>query len=135
MREIPKHGFPMEYRGLPCFRDLNVQEVRRVWALGEQVHIPSGWSLMLERGVEDNVHLLLSGTMLVNLSDGDSSLRGPGELLGSLDSTREPLRTAVMTATADVEALLFPVAAFRTACTEVPAFAEAIRRTESSRAV
>ena len=63
----------MEYRSLGCFRDLSVVEVRRVWSLGHQVHIPKGWSLILEPGQGDGVHLILSGTMEVIESGDDSS--------------------------------------------------------------
>ena len=70
----------MEFRSLDCFRDLSVVEVRRVWGLGQQVHIPQGWSLILEPGPGDGVHLILSGTMEIIESGDEVSERGPGEV-------------------------------------------------------
>ena len=123
----------MEYRSLGCFCDLSVVEVRRVWRLGQQVHIPQGWSLILEPGQGDGVHLILSGTMEVIESGDELSERGAGEVLRGLPQAGQSFRTAVVTATSDVEALLFPAGDFRTAMTEVGAFGEAITRMESSR--
>ena len=123
----------MEFRSLDCFRDLSVVEVRRVWGLGQQVRIPQGWSLILEPGPGDSVHLILSGSMEIIESGDEVSQRGPGEVIRPLPPPGQTFRTAVVTATSNVEALLFPADDFRTALDEVAGFGSAITRKESSR--
>ncbi len=131
MRDIPKHAFPMEYRSLLCFRDLSVQQVRRVWGLGQQVHIPRNWSLIIDSGAEESVYLVLSGLMQVTDVDGTAE-RGSGSPIGDLDFDHHRFRQAVMTATTDVEALMFTAADFRVACDEVGPFGESMRASRAS---
>ena len=79
------------------------------------------------------MHLILSGTMEVIESGDEVSERGPGEVIRSLAPAGHPFRTAVVTATPNVQALLFPADDFRTAIHEVAGFGSAIKRMESTR--
>ncbi len=133
MRQIPGHGYPIEHRSLPCFRDLSAADVRRVWSRGEQVQFPRDWSLFWEPGPVDSVYLILHGTLNVTSGQGTSSVRGPGELVGEVDGPRGTdagSRLMIVTTNSDVEALIMTSSNFSAACAEVPAFAAGIRASE-----
>ncbi len=124
VRHIPAHAFPIEFRGISCFRDLAVGDVRRVWARGEHVQIPAGWSLIWETGPSDNVYVVLQGTVTLTSGQGVESGRGPGQVVGAIDSGVSQLM--IVTTNSAVEALIMPAESFRDACAEVPEFGSAL---------
>jgi hypothetical protein len=132
MRHIPAHAYPIEFRGIECFRDLSVSDVRRVWSRGEHVQIPRGWSLIWETGPVDNVYLILQGTLTLTSGAGEESTWGPGEILGAVE--REVSQLMIVSTTSAVEALIMPTAVFFEVCREVPALGVAtgapVRSTE-----
>ncbi|CUR59937.1 conserved hypothetical protein [metagenome] len=128
VRHIPAHAFPIEFRGIDCFRELAVSDVRRVWARGEHVHIPEGWSLIWETGPSDNVYLVLQGSLTLTSGQGVESTGGPGDVVGAIGSGVSQLM--IVTTHSPVEALIMPAASFRAACAEVPAFASALGLSE-----
>jgi len=117
---------PAEHRDVPVLAALDDRQAAEVWAAGRPVHIPSGWSLVVEKEPPDRAYLLLDGRVRVQRHGSEVATLERGDLVGEVGLLRHRLRSATVTALRDLTALVIPHEAFDRLVRDIPAFREQV---------
>src|SRR4051794_26213103 len=117
---------PPEHRDVPALAALDDREAAQVWVAGRPVHVPSGWSLVVEEEPPDAAYLLLDGRVRVHRHGSEVAVLERGDLVGEVGLLRHRLRSATVTALRDLTALVIPQEAFDELVRDIPAFREQV---------
>ena len=124
---------PQPFGDVPQFDGLSPDEMQAVCEGGQAVHVPQGWSMLLEGTPPDQAYLVVKGRLSV-ARDGEplAELR-PGALVGEIGLSRHRLRTGTVTALTPLEMLHLTNGAFRRLYRDMPAFRTAVDATVEAR--
>ena len=121
---------------IPLFASLSKPERRRVAQLADELEIASGRRLVDEGDWAYEFFVIEHGTAVVSHGDEQLAELGPGDFLGEIGALGRTRRTASVTATSDLRAIVMTALDIRTVAREMPAvgdrLAEAIERRTSS---
>lgn len=111
---------------VPRFSDLPQRDRSRIVAVGRQVSVPEGWSLVWENTPADKAYLILAGRVAVHSGGRTIAELGPGDLVGEVALRDRRLRTATVSGLTPLKLLHFTSEAFAELYLEVAGFREAV---------
>lgn len=120
-------------RDLPLFAELTGGQIKQIFAAGEEVSVPAGWSLIGELTPPDAAYLILSGSVVVREKGEQLAELGPGEIVGEVGVRQNRLRTATVTAKSRLQLLHFSKTEFVRLTDSIPGFRRAIDDTIADR--
>ncbi|MCW2793629.1 MAG: cyclic nucleotide-binding protein [Nocardioides sp.] len=115
------------------FDTFTPQEVARISAAGTAVKVPQGWSPIWEKTPADKAYIVLDGTVSVRRKGEEIAQLGAGEIIGEAAIVNHSLRTASIVALTPLELIHLTDDAVRRLCSEIPAFADALRSAADAR--
>ena len=124
---------PQPLGDVPQFEGLSTEDMQAVCDAGRAVHIPEGWSMLLEGTGPDQAYLVVSGRLGVTRDGGPVAELGPGDVVGEIGVAEHRLRTGTVTALTPLEMLHLTSNAFRRLYSDLPAFREAVDATVEAR--
>ncbi|MEV7397504.1 cyclic nucleotide-binding domain-containing protein [Aeromicrobium sp. NPDC092404] len=124
---------PEVQKDLTRVTDFDADLVKALATVGVQVHVPQGWSIMMESTPGDSAYILLDGEVEIRKSGEVLRSLGPGAVFGEIALVGHRLRSASVVASTDISALRLEETAVETLSQMNPAFAETLRSTAASR--
>jgi cAMP-dependent protein kinase regulator len=106
--------------GVPLFSHCSKGELARIARLADEVDLPAGRVLTKEGARGREFFVLLEGTADVRRGAHSLPPLGPGDFLGEIALVTDKARTATVTATSPVRALVIHDRAFRQLLRERP---------------
>ena len=101
-------------KGVPLFADASKSELAEVAAIADEVDLPAGKTLIKEGETGREFFVLVDGT--ADVTQGGKEIRkimGPGDFFGEIALISKAPRTATVTTTSPVRALVITDRAFR----------------------
>jgi CRP/FNR family cyclic AMP-dependent transcriptional regulator len=105
---------------VPLFSRCSKSELARIAQLADEVDLPAGKSLTKEGATGREFFVLLEGTADVSRDAGPLASLGPGDFFGEIALVTDVPRTATVTTTSPVLALVITDRAFRELLREQP---------------
>jgi CRP-like cAMP-binding protein len=99
--------------GVPLFARCSKADLRRIAKIADEVDLPEGRALTREGARGREFFVLLEGTVDVRREMRLLASLGPGDFLGEIALVTDRARTATVTATSPVRALVIDHRAFR----------------------
>jgi len=124
---------PVAHRHLTHVTAFHPELTRALATVGATVHVPQGWSIMVEKRPADSVYVLLDGDVEIRKAGEVLRTLGPGDMIGEIALLSHTLRSASVIALTDVTALRVEDSAVRALSDMDPRFAEALRSTAERR--
>jgi CRP/FNR family cyclic AMP-dependent transcriptional regulator len=110
-------------RAVPLFAACNDTELNELAALGTEVEVPSGQSLMAEGDYSSDAYLVMSGSATCLKGGVEIARFGPGDFFGEMALIGERPRSASVVADDDLSVRAFHAGEFRQLLTDVPGIA------------
>lgn len=130
MADEPK---PEKLEKLNRLENLSDEDLKKVIAKGQHVHLPANWSLMWEKTPADKAYLIVEGNVSVRKHGEEITTLGPGDVIGEMAIVGHKLRSASVVSTTPLEVIHFTKDALEALLDEVPAFGDALRETTHDR--
>jgi CRP-like cAMP-binding protein len=112
--------------GLPLFRDLSKADRERIARWADEVDVPAGYQLLGEGRLPHEFFVIEHGLADVT-KDGDTLAQlGPGDFFGEIALVEHERRTATVTASTPVTAIVMAPREFETMRAEMPEVCERI---------
>ena len=111
-------------KGVPLFANASKSELEEIAAIADEVDLPAGKTLIAEGGSGREFFVLIEGT--ADVTQGGKEIRkimGPGDFFGEIALVSKAPRTATVTTTSPVRALVITDRAFRQLLEHSPAIA------------
>lgn len=111
---MPRSNAKLEaIAGAPLFARLSRRELAEIAAIADEVDLPSGRTLMREGERGREFFVLLDGTVEVRKNGRKINELGPGDFVGEIALVSGAPRSATVTTTSPVRALVITRPAFR----------------------
>jgi CRP-like cAMP-binding protein len=107
-------------RSLPLFSGCSEQELSEIDALSDEVHVPSGRTLIRQGDIGREFIIILSGEVLVTRDGAEVARLGPGSYFGELALLASTVRNASVTAATDLEVSVIDRRGFQTLLEDSP---------------
>jgi CRP/FNR family cyclic AMP-dependent transcriptional regulator len=101
-------------KGVPLFSGASKSELAEIAAIADEVDLPAGRTMIEEGGSGREFFVLIDGT--ADVTQGGKQIRkimGPGDFFGEIALVSKAPRTATVTTTSPVRALVITDRAFR----------------------
>jgi len=108
---------------VPLFSGCSQRDLQHLARVVDEVQLPHGTVLTHEGDVGREAFVFVHGTAEVTRDGVTVAEIGPGDVVGEMSLLDGGPRSATVTATSDIEALVLTRPAFDTVLAEVPAFA------------
>ncbi len=118
---------------VPLFRGCSKDELKRIDRASTTVDFPAGAELCKEGAVGRELILIIDGTASVERGGNEIATVGPADFIGEMSLLDGGPRSATVTATSDVHALVLPPREFWQVLDEVPAIAHKLLGTIAAR--
>ena len=99
-------------RRIPFFEDLTSEDLKRIARVGQRQRFAAGEPIVTKGGDDPGLYVLLSGAAAVEVGGRSHALRA-GDFVGEMSLLAGRPRTATVTATEPVEALVVKTLYFR----------------------
>jgi CRP/FNR family transcriptional regulator, cyclic AMP receptor protein len=109
-----------ELRAIPLFDGLSDADLARVAAYVELIEVPTGWYLLNLGSVPEGFFVVLEGQVEVDREGETLATLGPGDFFGEIALLEDDRRTATVTTTTHVRAIVMDKPSFFEMCAEVP---------------
>ncbi|MDP9822737.1 Crp/Fnr family transcriptional regulator [Nocardioides massiliensis] len=116
-----------QLKAVSIFEGLSDADVKRIAAGGTQTTVPANWSLMSEKTPADKAYIVLEGELSVRRNGTEIARLGAGDVIGEMGIVEQKLRTASVVSTTPLTVIHFTRDNIDRLCTEVPAFAAALK--------
>jgi CRP-like cAMP-binding protein len=124
---------PEVQKDLTRVTDFDADLVKALATVGVQVHVPQGWSIMMEGTPGDSAYILLDGNVEIRKSGEVRTTLEPGAVFGEIALVGHRLRSASVVAATDISALRLEDSAVEALTEMNPSFAETLRTTAEKR--
>ncbi|MEO8293696.1 MAG: cyclic nucleotide-binding domain-containing protein, partial [Actinomycetota bacterium] len=111
---------------VPLFAGLSKREREQVARWADEIDEPSGYLLVNQGNFAHEFFVLLEGTVEVRKDDEHLTDLGPGDFFGEIALVAQDRRTASVTATTPVRAIVMHARDFGAMRTEMPAVCQRI---------
>lgn len=111
---------------LPLFRELSKAERERIARWADEVDVPAGYELLGEGRLPHEFFVIEHGLADVTKDGNTLAQLGPGDFFGEIALVEHERRTATVTATTPLTAIVMSPREFETMRTEMPEIAERI---------
>ena len=118
-------------RSVAVFKPLDDDVLEALAADARQVTFPTGTRFITEGQMDDDAYLIVSGEAEVSVRKRSVGRRGPGDVIGEVAAVTARPRTASVTATTTVEALVITREVMRGLMRRFPNFASVMARAMS----
>ena len=111
-------------KGVPLFANASKSELAEIAAIADEVDLPAGRTLIEEGGSGREFFVLIDGA--ADVTQGGTQIRkimGPGDFFGEIALVSKAPRTATVTTSSPVRALVITDRAFRQLLEHSPAIA------------
>jgi CRP-like cAMP-binding protein len=98
---------------VPLFSECSKRDLARIATIADEIDLPVGRVLTKEGARGHEFFVLLEGTAEVRQDGRAVAALGPGDFFGEIALVADSARTATVTATSDVRALVVTARAFR----------------------
>jgi CRP/FNR family cyclic AMP-dependent transcriptional regulator len=112
---------------LPLFEDLPHKQLDRIAMWADEVDLPAGKPLMSEGNWAHEFFVIESGTASVDHGDTHVADLGPGDFFGEMALLEHQRRSATVTTTSPMRAIVMHAREFAAMDAEMPAITERIR--------
>jgi CRP/FNR family cyclic AMP-dependent transcriptional regulator len=112
---------------LPLFGDLPHKQLDRIAMWADEVDLPAGKPLMSEGNWAHEFFVIESGTASVDHGDTHVADLGPGDFFGEMALLEHQRRSATVTTTSPMRAIVMHAREFAAMDAEMPAITERIR--------
>jgi CRP-like cAMP-binding protein len=119
----PKEGL---LKGVPLFAHCSKTELKRIARIADEIDLRNGQVLTREGESGREFLVLIEGTADVRRRGRKVNEMGPGDFFGEIALVSDRPRTATVTATSPVRALVVTDRAFRTLMREMPSIQEKV---------
>ena len=114
-------------RGVPLFAEASKADLAEIAAIADEVDLPAGKTLIKEGDSAREFFVLIEGTADVMQGDEQiGKIMGPGDFFGEIALISKAPRTATITTTSPVRALVITDRAFRQLLEHHPQIAVAV---------
>jgi CRP-like cAMP-binding protein len=110
-------------KNVPLFAECSKSELAQLAKIADEIDLREGTVLTREGRTGHEFFVLVEGTVRISKAGRKLADLGPGDWLGEIALLTTAPRTATVTATAPVRALVITDRAFRRTVSEVPAIA------------
>ena len=110
-------------RAVPLFAACDEKELNELAAIGTEVAVPSGESLMAEGDHSRDAYLVMSGSATCLKGGVEIAHFGPGDFFGEMALIGDRPRSATVVADDDLSVRAFHAGEFRQLLTDVPGIA------------
>lgn len=115
------------------FRHVKPDGLARLAEFSDQLHFPKGKVLASEGGLGRELIVIVDGEVSVTRDGTEVATLGPGDAVGEIALLDGGPRTATVTATTDIEALVIEGRALRGLLQDVDGFAENLLKSLAAR--
>ena len=112
---------------VPLFRDLSRKERERVARWADEIDVPAGYHLLDQGTFPHEFYVILEGSASVTKDGRQIAELGPGDFLGEMAIERHERRSATVTATTPITAVVMRDREFSEMEREMPAVCEQVR--------
>ena len=112
--------------GAPLFDGLSTKERKQVARWADEIDVPAGYHLAEQGRFAHEFFVILDGTVEVTVDARVVSELGPGDFFGEIALVEAERRTATVTATTQLRAVVMHQREFTGMTAELPAVAERI---------
>ena len=112
---------------LPLFEDLPHKQLERIAMWADEVDLPAGKPLMAEGNWAHEFFVIESGTASVDHGDTHVADLGPGDFFGEMALLEHQRRSATVTTTSPMRAIVMHAREFASMDAEMPEITERIR--------
>jgi CRP-like cAMP-binding protein len=112
---------------LPLFEDLPHKQLDRIAMWADEVDLPAGKSLMAEGNWAHEFFVIESGTASVDHEDTHVADLGPGDFFGEMALLEHQRRSATVTTSSPMRAIVMHAREFAAMDAEMPEITERIR--------
>jgi len=106
--------------GVPLFAQCSKKELKEVASIADEVDLRKGYVMAQENESGREFLVLIEGTADVRRRGRKINTMGPGDFFGEIALVADRPRTATVTATSDVRALVITPQSFRRLMRDVP---------------
>lgn len=106
---------------VPLFASLDRKELKLIDRLADEVTAPSGKAIVVEGEAGNECYVIVEGTVDVSRNGEPVATLGPGDAFGEMSLLDSGPRTATVTATSAVDALVLGQREFSQALADLPA--------------
>lgn len=124
---------PQVQKELTAVTDFDADLVKALATIGVSVHVPQGWSIMMEATPADSAYILLEGIVEIRKAGQTRSTLGPGDMFGEVALVNHRLRSASVIASTDITVLRLESSAIEALIETNPTFADTVRASAASR--
>lgn len=107
--------------------------IKTLARVGTQVHIPVGWSIIMESTPADSAYIILEGSVEIRKAGNVLATLGPGDVFGEIALVSHHLRSASVVASTAIRALHLTDEAVNALVEHDSSFAESLRATAALR--
>jgi len=107
--------------GIPLFAELSKKDREQIARWADEIDEPAGFTLVDQGRFAHEFFVLLEGTVDVRKDDRHLTDLGPGDFFGEIALVEDERRTASVTATTPVRAIVMHARDFRTMRNQMPA--------------
>ena len=112
---------------LPLFRDLPRKQLERIALWADEIDLPAGKSLIAEGNFAHEFFVIESGTAAVDHEDSHIADLGPGDFFGEMALLEHQRRSATVTTSSPMRAIVMHAREFAAMDAEMPKITERIR--------
>ena len=112
---------------VPLFRDLSRKERERVARWADEIDVPAGYHLLDQGTFPHEFYVILEGSASVTKDGRQIAELGPGDFLGEMAIERHERRSATVTATTPITAVVMRDREFSEMEREMPVVCEQVR--------
>ena len=112
---------------VPLFRDLSRKERERVARWADEIDVPAGYHLLDQGTFPHEFYVILEGSASVTKDGRQIAELGPGDFLGEMAIERHERRSATVTATTPITAVVMRDREFSEMEREMPPVCEQVR--------
>jgi CRP/FNR family transcriptional regulator, cyclic AMP receptor protein len=112
---------------LPLFRDLPRKQLERIALWADEIDLPAGKSLIAEGNFAHEFFVIESGTAVVDHEDSHIADLGPGDFFGEMALLEHQRRSATVTTSSPMRAIVMHAREFAAMDAEMPKITERIR--------
>jgi CRP/FNR family transcriptional regulator, cyclic AMP receptor protein len=121
-QKVPK-AYLDRLRAVPLFANCDVDELTQIAALGTEVSVPNGQTLMTEGDASQDAYLVMSGHATCSKDGVEVARFGPGDFFGEMALIGNRPRSATVVADGPLSVRAFHVSEFRRMMHDVPGIA------------
>jgi voltage-gated potassium channel len=110
----------MNLSAIPLFEGVDDAELGRIAGWLEPIEVPSGWYLLNQGSLPVGFFVVMEGFVEIEREGTVVATLGPGEFFGEIALLEGEQRTATVTTTTRVKALVMDAPDFFEMCAEIP---------------